>query len=134
MFKAQQRSPAMDHKEKVAAALDDLTRRGVWRMNSAPPLYHVLWWLGIEIPPPYYGGFWPTAALTGVFFGVVWGLLMWFILWKDEQTPFAIAIVISVIAGVAFGCSMAAYYRWRARQLGLPPWEAYSPGESNPPR
>jgi cytosine/uracil/thiamine/allantoin permease len=39
--------------------------------------------------------------------------------------PIAIAVVTSVLAGALFGVIMAAYFRWRARKLALPPWKDY---------
>jgi hypothetical protein len=115
----------MTHKEKVDHLVDDLAKRGVGKYTAAPPLYRLLWRLGIEIPPPHFAGFWPLAIVMGVFFGVSWGLLMWFFLWRDDNMPLAIAIAASLLAGALFGVTMAAYYRWRAKKLALPPWDDY---------
>ncbi len=117
----------MDHRQKVEHLLDDFDRRGIGRNTAAPPLYRLLWRLGVEIPPPHFAGFWPLALSTGPFFAVCWGLLMWFLLWRSDDMPVAIAVVTSLLAGLAFGLIMAAYYRWRARKLALPPWKDYPP-------
>ena len=115
----------MNHQEKIDYLLNDLAQRGVGKYTTAPPLYRLLWRLGIEVPPPHFAGFWTLAIFMGVFFGVFWGIFMWFFLWRSEDMPLAIAIGSSLIAGVLFGVTMAAYYRWRASKLALPRWEDY---------
>ena len=42
--------------------------------------------------------------------------------------PPGLAVMASACAGLAFGLGMAAYYRWKAARLRLPPWESYPPG------
>jgi hypothetical protein len=115
----------MNHQEKVDYLLNDLAQRGVGKYTTAPPLYRLLWKLGIDVPPPHFAGFWPLAITMGVFFAVFWGIFMWFFLWRSEGTPPAVAVGSSLIAGVLFGLIMAAYYRWRASKLALPRWEDY---------
>ncbi len=117
----------MDHREKVDHLLDDLGRKGVSRFTTAPPIYRLLWQLGIEVPPPHFIGFWPLALGMGLFFAVTWGLLMWLLLWRTQNMPLVIGFASSVLAGFGFGVVMAAYYRWRARKLALPRWEDYPP-------
>ena len=80
------------------------------------------------MPPPHFASFWSLALLMGGFFAIVWGLFMWLVLWRGEDVAIAIAVVASLIAGTLFGVIMAAYYRWRARQLALPRWEHYRAG------
>ncbi|HWO12225.1 MAG TPA: DUF6404 family protein, partial [Polyangiaceae bacterium] len=63
--------------EGVAEAVDYLVRRGVWRSTAAPPLFRVLWWLRVSIPPPHFMRPSRLFALAGVWFGVAWGGLMW---------------------------------------------------------
>jgi len=117
----------MDHRQKVEHLLDDFSRRGIGRYTAAPPIYRLLWWLGLEVPPPHFAGFWPLALSMGLFFAVTWGLLMWLLLWRSEDMPIAVGIVTSLLAGLAFGLIMAAYYRWRASKLALPRWDDYPP-------
>jgi len=42
-------------------ALAILARTGIWPSNYAPPALHLLWRLGLAIPPPHFARFWPTA-------------------------------------------------------------------------
>jgi hypothetical protein len=39
--------------------------------------------------------------------------------------PLGLVALTAACAGLAFGLSMAAYYRWKAARLRLPPWESY---------
>jgi hypothetical protein len=114
----------MIREEKIAAMINDLSLKGLSPYTSAPPLYRLLWRLGFDIPPPPFASFASNALMMGITFAVVWGLLMWFVLWRGEFSTIA-AIVTSVVAGVCFGLAMAAYYRWRVSKLGLPRWEDY---------
>lgn len=47
----------MTHDEKVAFLLDDLARKGIGRYTVAPPIYRLLWRLGIEVKPPLFASF-----------------------------------------------------------------------------
>lgn len=117
----------MTHREKVDRLLSDLAQRGVGRYTAAPPLYRLLWRLGIEVPPPFFASFRSLALLMGVLFGVAWGLFMWLLVWRPDHVPPALAAATALIAGTLFGVIMAAYYRWRASKLALPRWEDYPP-------
>jgi hypothetical protein len=64
----------------------------------------------------------------GPFFGILWGAIMWAILWQAWHMSLELAVLIAAGAGLAFGLSMATYYRWKAVSLQLPPWENY-PGD-----
>ena len=58
---------------------------------------------------------------------------MWLFLWRGQDMPIAVAILVALIAGLLFGVIMAGYYRWRARKLGLPRWEDYRAGSLTDP-
>ena len=115
----------MTHKEKVAFAISDLTARGVGKGTLAPPLFQLAWKLCIPIPPPLFMNFYGVALLMGSFFGVFWGLLMWFLFWSRTDLGTVGAVIASAAAGVLFGLWMASYYRRNARKLGLPSWHDY---------
>jgi hypothetical protein len=117
--------PGMTHSEKIELLLKDLAERGVRQYTVAPPLYRLLWRLGIEATPPHFASFWSLALTMGAFFAIAWGIFMWLFLWQGEDMPVAVGIGVSIIAGLLFGAIMAAYYRWSARRLALPRWEDY---------
>ena len=113
----------MTHEEKVAYLLKDLGQKGIGQYTIAPPIYRLLWRLGIEVSPPHFASFWVLAAPMGAGFAIVWGLFMWLTLWQQRSPGLTVAT--AVLAGLLFGVTMAAYYRWRARKLALPRWQDY---------
>jgi len=113
----------MTHDEKIKYLLQDFAKRGINRYTVAPPLYRLLWRLGIEVTPPHFASFWPLALFMGGFFAIAWGLFMSLSVWGD--LPLAVAVGASLFAGLLFGTIMATYYRWRARALALPRWQDY---------
>src|ERR1700687_157801 len=109
----------MTHSEKVELLLKDLTQRGVRQYTVAPPLYRLLWRLGIEATPPHFASFWSLVLTMGAFFAIAWGIFMWLCLWRGEDMPPVAGFGVSIMAGLLFGVIMAAYYRWSARRLAL---------------
>jgi membrane associated rhomboid family serine protease len=114
----------MTHDEKVAYLLKDLRQKGVGQYTVAPPIYRLLWRLGVEVKPPHFASFWSLVVTTGVPFGVFWGIFMWALVWR-QSTPVGFAGGVAALAGLLFGLVMAAYFRRRARKLALPRWENY---------
>jgi len=130
----------MNHQQKVDHLIAELSHQGVGPYTTAPPLFRLLWKLGLDIPPPFFLGFRELALVMGTFFGVVegplWGILMWLSLWQGEL-PAAIAVGLTgfeaVLAGAAFGSVVAWYSRRKAVQLGLPSsWEDYPEARRDP--
>lgn len=116
----------MTHGEKVAYLLKDLGQKRIGQYTIAPPIYRLLWRLGVEVKPPHFASFWSLVAPLGMAFGVFWGVIMWFFIWR-QSTPVSVAVGTAVLAGLLFGIIMALYYRGRARKLGLPKWADYPP-------
>jgi hypothetical protein len=114
----------MTHRQKVDHLIADLGKQGVNPYTIAPPIFRLLWTLGLEVPPPLFWGFVSLTLLMGGFFGPLWGAFMWLLQWQ-WHTPVELAILISALAGLLFGLSMAGYYRWTATRLQLPPWDSY---------
>jgi uncharacterized protein DUF6404 len=71
--------------------------------------------MGIETPPPHFASFGSIALMMGLFFGVGWGLVMWFLVWRADEVPIAI-----VICPWSPACSSVP-----SRQLALPSWQDY---------
>ena len=109
-----------DYRERMLAITDALRAQRVGAYTSAPPIYRLAWRVGLRLRPPLYQAFGVLALGMGIWFGVMWGLLMWFWLWRFEQRSIAGAVVASLVAGTFFGLTMAAYYRRRASRLRLP--------------
>ncbi len=117
------------HRQKVERLVADLRKQGVSRYTAAPPLFRLLWALGLAVPPPLFLGPRPLALLLGAFFGTFWGAFMWQFQWQASHTPPGLAVLTAACAGLAFGLGMAGYYRWKAARLRLPPWESYAEAE-----
>lgn len=115
----------MTHDEKIALVISELTARGVSKGAIAPPAFRLAWKLGVAIPPPHFLSFGALAMVMGTFFGVLWGIFMWFVLWSRQGYTVGGTIVASLAAGTLFGVAMASYYRWKAQKLYLPPWSDY---------
>jgi hypothetical protein len=115
----------MTHREKVEHFIRDMQGRGVGPSTSAPPLFRLLWGLGLEVAPPLFWGFWPAFLVTGLPFAVGWGSGMWCCLGFPSGNMLALHAVVSLFTGLAFGACMAAFVRWTARRYNLPPWDRY---------
>lgn len=111
--------------QRLQRALAMLDGKGLPRGTSAPLLYQLLWKLGFRVPPPPMAGFASTALLAGAFFGPVWGLMMWLMLWRRTQMPVDMVLLAMALAGVLFGLAMALYGRWNARRRGIPLWRDF---------
>jgi hypothetical protein len=124
-------SRAWTHAEKVEYLIRDLAHHG-WQRNAvAPPLFRLLWKLGIEVPPPPFLGYLGHALLIGGFFSVGWylSMLVWCWYWQlwEVLGPLQL-LLIAAVAGPLFGLMMAGP-RLRGRpDLKLPPWRGYPPG------
>lgn len=115
----------MDFEEKKERAIAIMESKKMWRSNYAPPLLRMLWKFGVRIPPLPFVPFWKIFLLMGLFFGPVWGLIMWFFTWRCMGMPVIVAIVMSALAGIIFGILMAVYHRWRKKVNNLPDWDKY---------
>ena len=111
----------MSHSEKVEHLLEDLGNRGISDYTIAPPLYLLLWKLGLKVRPPFFQSFITLFLSTGIFGGVSLGAIRWILQLRSGYE----LIISSAVFGVLLGLSSAIYYRWKARKLGLPEWEKY---------
>jgi hypothetical protein len=104
-------------------ALQLLSRTGIWPSNYAPPALHLLWKMGLDLPPPHLARPARLVPFLGLLFGLIWGIGMWFILWRDIGMSVVIAVVSAVVAGLLFGAIMAGYYAYGRRRHQLPYWD-----------
>lgn len=51
---------------------------------------------------------------------------MWLLFWIRQDMPLWVVFTAATLAGVFFGLSMAAYFRYVARKHNLPSWVAYT--------
>ena len=116
----------MTHSYKLKQMQRHLASVGVPPTTSAPPLWRLLWRLGIQIPPPLFTRFLPLALFMGILFGAFWGLFMWLFLWSRQSIAIGIILGASAVAGLLFGLCMADYFRHLARKHHLPLWADYA--------
>ena len=117
----------MTHSDKLERMQKHLAGLGISPSTAAPPIWRLLWRLGIELPPPLFMGFWPAAFFMGSFFGVFWGVVMWLLMWGRSGLPLAFAALLALVAGVLFGLLMAAVLRSQARNKQIPAWKDFVP-------
>jgi hypothetical protein len=115
----------MTHTEMFNRIAADMRARGLPAGTAVPPVWKLLWRLGIRMPPPLFLGFWSNALLLGVIFGALWGMVMWLLIWSAQGMPVAWALSGALLAAVLFGVTMAAVMRYFARRHALPSWADY---------
>ena len=64
----------MTFSEKLERMHAHLSELGLKEAAFAPPLYRLLWRLGIEVPPPLFSSFASIAMIQGALFGIGWGI------------------------------------------------------------
>jgi hypothetical protein len=123
----------MTHRQKIDRLIEELRPRGVRPRMIAPPIFRLLWAMGLEVPPPLFLGFVSLAVLSGITFAVLFmalgGVLLWLVFWQG--LPFATVVlrmlVMGAIAGPLYGLYVAWFCRREAARLGLPSlWKDYA--------
>lgn len=119
----------MTHASKVEAYRRLTAKKGIGASTAVPPLWEVLWSLGIPLPPPLCIGFLPMAILSGTFFGIIFGAFAWLMGNRGSRTmPLDEAGVVALVTGAAFGLTVAWFARRLARKHGLGSWSEFGPG------
>jgi len=117
----------MTESSKLESYKQHMAAAGVSKFAALPPLWRIIWRLGIKIPPPVFLGFLPNALIFGGFFGLFFGLGMWLLNSLGvSDNPVVSAPSLAVIAGVPFGLAMAFEQRSLARKHNLGSWAAFS--------
>ena len=101
-----------------------LEKSGIRKSNYLPPATALLWRLGVKVPPPHFASFASTASITSLYFGSVWGAIMWLAVWSSQGLSTGSALSVAISAGVVFGASMAAYYAYGRKKHQFPTWES----------
>ena len=117
----------MTHARKIEAYKSLMAEKGIGAATAAPPLWELLWSLGIHVPPPLYMGFLPLALLCGAFFGLLFGAIAWYMGNRGIRTmSLQEASMVALASGTFFGLSVAWFSRRLARQHGLGTWSEFS--------
>jgi hypothetical protein len=109
-------------KEDIQSYIEQLQKQGVKANTSAPPLFRLMWSLGVGVRPPLNQSFLMNTLFMGLYFGIFWGLFMWLFQWRKWHLSAFSAVMFAAGAGLLFGVTMATYYRWKSRRVNVPTW------------
>jgi hypothetical protein len=119
----------MTHQEKVALMIKDLGRNGVLPIWCAPPLFRLLWAVGLEIRPPLFLPFLANFLILELQLAwLVW--LLWLgAIWLFPESTSAqaapLVLLCSHMVGLVIGFIIASELASTARKLMLPSWNLY---------
>ncbi len=123
----------MTHSSKLDRYKRHMADRGVGDATAFPPAWHMLWSLGVKLPPPPFMGFASLALIAAGLFGPLFGFFAWLLGNRGvREMPISEGLWVALITGAVFGVIMAAYYRQLARKHRLGAWEAFSTTPSRP--
>lgn len=116
----------MTHSLKVETYRQLMESRGIGQSTAVPPLWELLWRLGINLPPPFFMGFFSLFLFSGSVFGVLFGFGAW-VLGNRGARSMALSEAgwVALITGAAFGFAVAWYSRRFAAKQHLGPWSEF---------
>lgn len=120
---------AMDNtfEERLEIAFKELQGAGISAGNYKTDLYQLLRHMGLRVPPPYYCSFVENLIYYAIWFGSVWGALMWFRSVSPASMSAGEIVLALAGSGLAYGALMALYYRNRIKKYRLTPWRELGP-------
>ena len=123
----------MTDDRKIETYKELMAAKGIAMSTAAPPLWQLMWSLGINLPPPLYMGFIPLFLFAGSFFGIVFGAGVWVVRYMDSRSMSLHEVGgVALITGIGFGLAVASYTRRLARKHGLGTWAAFSASSLRP--
>ncbi|ROV60584.1 hypothetical protein EGH82_08730 [Vibrio ponticus] len=111
----------MDYESKVKLAHSETSQKGVWELNSNPPIFKLMQKVGLQLPPPYYQSITLNVIISFVYFTPVFGVLNWL----SSGQPITMAIKTAVLAGIMFSVTTSVFYYIRHKQLKLTKWHDF---------
>lgn len=112
-----------EYERKFDAAMAEMAATNMWRSNYAPPLMSLQRRMGWLVRPPLYASFWRVVLGYALWFGPIWGVLMWFTSWRGQGFSVMVAVGASAFAGLLFGLLLALFYAKARRKHRLSRWE-----------
>ena len=108
--------------EKKARALALMREKGMRPRAYAPLLIRFLWRRSIQVPPPLFAPFWLNTLFFSLYFGLIWGLSLWFVVWQSQERSPLWAVTASCLTGLLYGLMTAFFYRVAKKRKRLPDW------------
>lgn len=112
-----------DHSRRLAAAQAEMLAAGMKPSHTNPLLFRWLGGMGLNVRPPHYQSFAVNVLVNGAYFGVFWGVIMYWWVWRAQGTPIPVATGFGAFAGLLFGILMAALILWQRRSKSLSRWQ-----------
>lgn len=113
----------MSFQEKTKKAQAELQASSIWRSNALPPLYRLVLSFGFEVKPPHYSSFLFNLLSSLVWFGLVWGGIMWMVNWGPKDYALQQVMFQWISSSLLFGLILSLYYRSSAKKHKLRKWE-----------
>lgn len=115
----------MDYKAKLEEWFKFARAKRIGWSYRRPPIDFFLQKLGCRIPPIVFWSFGAAASVLGINFGIIWGVLMYLMVWKKEQAPISEVFAFSIFTGAMFGLLMAWLYSRLRQKNNLPSWDQF---------
>ncbi|KXF80737.1 DUF6404 family protein [Enterovibrio coralii] len=107
------------HLDKAHALL---LKKGFLASSINPVIYRLARKIGLKVPPPQFASFSINMMLSTIWFGLLWGVIMWFMQWSSLGVSIIYMFNASLTTGLIFGLLMALWYRLSAKRKSLPNW------------
>lgn len=101
-----------------------LLSKGFLPASINPIVYRLARKAGLKVPPPQFCTFSVNTLLGTLWFGTLWGVIMWVMQWQSLGVSIWYATNASLITGLFFGLMMASWYKLAAKRKQLPAWQA----------
>ena len=112
-----------DFTRRLAAAQAEMLAAGLKPSHTNPLLFKLLARLGMNVRPPHYKPFAANVLIYGWFFGLSWGIAMYWLIWRGQGMPVPVASGIALLAGLLFGILMSTFTLWQRRSKSLSRWQ-----------
>lgn len=127
----------LTHNKKIEYSLEDLKKRGMNKLQVAPPVFKLFWKLGLDTPPPVFQSFQVNSLMFTAIFSAFYLLQVTPIVAlcivhheASVSTIVTIAAIMVLLQSIFFGAICAGYLLWKSRKMNLPKWEEYDPTTS----
>ena len=116
----------MNTSSKIDRLIANMAAAGIPKGDAFPPLWRVLWIVGVKLPPPLFLGFFPIALVFGGYFGLGFAFITWLLQGVGFLgVPAFPPSLYGLLTGIPFGLYMASQYRDLAEKHNLGTWSEF---------